>query len=706
MARLIDALIQEGLVTAEQLREARVKQVGAKKPLHELLVEMGAVDEEILIGVAAKVFKMPVAKLGDETVDTALMKLVPYEMTKQYGVFPLRRKAGLLVLAMSDPVDIVAEDAVRAAAKMEIQPILSTKSEIAAMIEKYYHADESVYDLLKNITEDVRINVTLRAETEGASGEDSIIRDAASPVARLVNLILADAVKLAASDIHIEPYERYLKVRYRIDGDLRDIMNIPDSLRFAVLNRIKILTDLDLAETRKPQDGRTRIQAYGRDINLRVSTVPTYYGQKAVLRLLDPQGAMVQLDKIGLAEAEKNILKEACSKSQGMILVTGPTGSGKTSTLYAALNFIRNEKSNIITIEDPVEYVIEGISQIQVNPVKEVTFANGLRSILRQDPNVILVGEIRDKETADIAFRASLTGHLVLSSLHTNSAAATISRLFDIGLEPYLVASSLSIVVAQRLVKLICPACRQEYIPAQSLLDVFRPYLDAYDIRTFFRGKGCRQCAFSGYAGRTAIFEVMRLDDTIKNLIVNRAAEDEIFKAAQSNGLIMLADAGMRKLKEGVTTLEELGKVVNVVNPEQNEPARVGSRARPVILVADDEDDIAKVIMVRLKNAGYDAVRAVDGEQAVECAVKEKPDLIIMDVMMPRMDGVQATRIIRSRLQTAAIPIVMLTAKSDLESELAGLDAGADDYLAKPFDAARLLARIKMLLKRNVHSDA
>jgi len=406
------------------------------------------------------------------------------------------------------------------------------------------------------------------------------------------------------------------------------------------------------------------------------------------------------MQQLGFTPDELKKMQKLFNSPQGMILVTGPTGSGKTSTIYAALGAIKNETKNIVTIEDPIEYLIDGINQIQANPKKDVTFANGLRSILRQDPDVILVGEIRDKETAEVAFKASLTGHLVFSTLHTNNAVATINRLLDIGLEAYLIASSLILIIAQRLVRVICESCKCEYEPDEQSRAKFSRSIKNLGISKFYHGKGCEQCGYTGYLGRTAIFEIFEINEKIRSLISEKAAEAVIAKEAQANGLKKLTESGMQKVALGITTIDEVARVVMVEEIETPEEEKKELREKPLILVADDEENIRKLVGMRLKTSGFDVIEAKDGQEAVEVAMSRQPDLIVMDVMMPRMDGFQATRRLRSELRTASIPIAMLTAKRDSTSEIQGFDAGADDYIAKPFDGARLLARVKVLLKR------
>ncbi len=699
MSNLLDALIKENLITIEQLQDAKDKQIGAKKPIQELLIEMGFIKEEDFMKTASMVLNMPVINPNNENIDSSTVDLISCETAKRYGVFPVRKKGNTLILAMSNPQDIMALDDIKLMTKMEVKLVLSKKSDISDCIKKYYQLDDSLYDLLKNVADDGKIESLKGGESKGEAISAGILEEH-SPIIKLVNLILSDAVKVRASDIHIEPQENYVDVRYRIDGYLKDIMRIPNNIHPRLSARIKILSNLDIAETRKSQDGRFTMSANGRKIDLRISIIPTYYGEKIVLRLLDAKEAKIELDKIGFQQKELSIFTETLNRPGGMVLVTGPTGSGKTSTLYAALNYIKSETKNIITIEDPIEYLIDGINQIQINPVKNITFTTGLKSILRQDPNVILVGEIRDKETAEIAFRASLTGHIVFSTLHTNSAVSSITRLLDIGLEPYLIASSIILIAAQRLVRIICPHCKEEYTPNEETIDKFGTYIEKFNIRKFYKGKGCEQCIFTGFLGRTAIFEILKIDEKIKDLISEKSTEDIILREARKRGMKQLNESGFEKVAKGITTLEEIGKVVGIVKEDKIYVEQKGLREKPKILIADDEEDILKVVEKRLKIAGYDVVKARDGKEAIEYAVKEKPDLIVTDVTMPRMNGFEATKILRSKLETAVIPIIMLTGRQDEKSELKGLDAGADDYITKPFSSEKLLARIKMLLKR------
>ncbi len=714
--KLVEELLDRKMVTPEQVEDARMKQVGAKKPIHEVLVEMDFIKEEDLLAVASKVFNLPIINLNNEVVDKSVLNLVSYEIAKRYGIFPLRKEENKLVVAMSNPQDIMALDDIRMITGLDIRPVLSMESDISKCIEEYYMVDDAIYDLMKNIVDDTKVALVKEGKSDKELFDVESLKGESSPVVRLVNLVLGDAVKAKASDIHIEPYEDNVTIRYRIDGFLKNIMKVPSKLSNSIAARIKILTDLDIAETRKPQDGRSKIMIGDHKIDLRVSLIPTFHGEKVVIRLLDTREAQAEIDNVGFQEEELRTVKEAIRKTQGMILVTGPTGSGKTTTIYAALNAIKSETINIITVEDPIEYLIEGINQIQVNPVKDVTFANGLRSILRQDPDVVLVGEVRDLETAEIAFRSSLTGHLVFSTLHTNSAISSITRLRDIGLESYLIGSSIILIVAQRLVRLICSNCKEEQEIDDKIKEKFSSFIEKHNIQKIYKGCGCDQCSYTGYSGRTAIFEILTIDEEIKELVSSKSSEGQMLQVARQSGFKTLAESGAQKISEGITTLEEMEhatdfpqevkknglkkaeeskaaeKISNQINQEINKKFR--------ILIVDDEEDIRFVLSTFFKSVGYGVLEACDGEEGIRMAHQERPDLIIMDVMMPVLDGISATKKLRSTLETASIPILMLTAKSTKDDELEGLDAGADDYVSKPFDREKLLARVRMLIQR------
>jgi len=531
------------------------------------------------------------------------------------------------------------------------------------------------------------------------------------PIVRLVNSILSDAARAGASDVHIEPSEASLQVRQRVDGLLREVLAIPHHLQDQTISRIKIISGMDIAERRKPQDGRCRLRFEGKRIDLRVSTLPTQFGEKIVIRLLGPDKAVLSLAELGFAPDNLRALQSALSRPQGMILLTGPTGSGKTSTLYAAINSIKSPTNNIITLEDPIEFQLPGVNQMQINPRAGVTFASGLRSILRQDPNVILVGEIRDQETASIALEAAQTGHLLLSTLHTNDAAATITRLIDLGIPPFLIASSLICIVAQRLVRRPCPACAAPQAPGAEAVEKLGGQSRLPPNGQWVSGRGCTACGGSGFKGRLAVHEVLPIDDEIRELITSRAPEQALRKASRRSGMRTLVEDGVAKAASGQTTLEDVVRIVAFSEPEAaapppppapapaDGPAKTGQGRR--VLVVDDSPTIMTVVKYFLELEGFEVMVADDGRLGLEMALAESPDVIVSDVMMPGMGGLEMVKALRLNPSTVHVPVLLLTSETSVDSEAEGLAAGADDYIAKPVEPKRLAARIKVALSRS-----
>jgi type IV pilus assembly protein PilB len=491
--------------------------------------------------------------LKDYLIDPEITKLIPEYLAKKYKAIPLFKIGDTLTVAMANPRDIMALDEIRMKCKIPmIEPVLSTDKAIITAIDQYYGVAGSFDDVVKSID-----RVNLPPVTEGA--ETRVLAKAAeeAPVIKLVNLIFMRAIKEKASDIHIEPEEDKVRVRFRTDGILHEVMTTPKNLQSVILSRIKIISEMDIAETRKPQDGRIRLRMENRALDLRVSSFPTIHGENLVLRILDKSSVIFGLAELGFAEKDLKDFEKLIHLPYGIILVTGPTGSGKTTTLYSALTTINSIEKNIITVEDPVEYEIPLIRQTQVNPKAGLTFAAGLRSILRQDPDIVMVGEIRDKETADIAIQASLTGHLVFSTLHTNDAPSALTRLVDMEVEPFLISSSVVGILAQRLVRVICKGCKEKHAATGALLKE----LGLREGADFYRGKGCDDCKSSGYSGRIGIFEFLRMSDDIKKLIMSKASADEIRKKAVQEGMRTLRDDGLDKARRGVTTIEEVLRV-------------------------------------------------------------------------------------------------------------------------------------------------
>ncbi|MCM3162950.1 GspE/PulE family protein [Metabacillus litoralis] len=543
--RLGDLLLDSGLITAEQLQSALAeKQKGQR--LGDALLERGFITEQQLIEVLEFQLGIPHVSLYRFPFDQKLIKLVSKEMAKRNLLIPIKIEGDKLFVAMADPMDFYAIDDLRLATGFQIETAIASKDDILRAINKYYEIDDSMSDIMNQLT------VQDEVQEEKITSDDS-------PVVRLVNQILQNAVQQKASDIHIDPQETKVLIRFRVDGVLKNERTFPKHMQSVLVARLKIMANLDITEHRVPQDGRIKMHIEFHPIDLRVSTLPTIYGEKIVMRILDLGSTLNDLNKLGFNSLNLKRFKTLIENPTGIMLITGPTGSGKSSTLYAALNHLNSEEVNIITIEDPVEYQLEGINQIQVNTNVGMTFAKGLRSILRQDPNIIMVGEIRDRETADVAVRASLTGHLVLSTLHTNDSLGTITRLVDMGVEPFLVASSLTGVVAQRLVRKVCRDCASEQAPTQREIEIFAKR--GLSIDKVVRGRGCGTCNMTGYKGRLAIHELLMLSDEMKRVIMNNEPFSRLRDLAIKNKTIFLIDDGLLKVKQGLTTTEEILRV-------------------------------------------------------------------------------------------------------------------------------------------------
>ena len=535
--RLSQVLIEKKLVTEKDLKRAREIQNKKGGSLSGILIGEGFVTEEDLMSIMSNTFNIPAINLSRYKIEKGCVNIIPEKISRQYRIIAICKLANTLIVAMSDPLNIFAIDDLKMLTNFNIEPVLSTETDILQAIDKFYASESgALSDIIKDQKES-------QVELIGIPKEEFDISDAAlegeTPnIVKIVNLILIEALKKRASDIHIEPEEDVLRVRYRIDGNLHEALSIPKKNQNAVLARLKIMSGMDITESRLPQDGRFKIRTHKKEVDFRVSVLPTSFGSKVVLRALDKASLSIGLDKLGFSEYALSKFKEAVDKPFGMILVTGPTGSGKSTTLYSVINQLNTPDRNIITIEDPVEYQVEGVTQVQANSDIGLDFANGLRSLLRQSPDVIMIGEIRDSETADIAIKASLTGQLVLSTLHTNDAATAINRLMDMGVEPFLIASSVILVAAQRLLRVVCKSCKG-------------------------KGEGCKKCSSTGYHGRQAVLEVLSIDDKIREMIISRASLDDIKNYAISQGMKTLREDAMEKYERGITTKEEAIRVTS-----------------------------------------------------------------------------------------------------------------------------------------------
>jgi len=550
---LVDILVGMGRITREQLNYAIELQKKRGDKLDRILVDEGIISKTDMMEIIGQQLGMPHIELNKNLVDPEIIKLVPEALAKKYMVFPVKLQNDVLLLAMSDPLDIFAVDEVKLAAGKEVQPAIASEEEIRLALETHY-GKRSAEKAAEDFAREYRIDGPTVPERELMEQVSN------APVVRLVNSIIEQATVSRASDIHIEPGGSRMRVRFRIDGRLQEIMSLPMQTHGPTVARIKIMSSLNIAERRIPQDGRVELETGGKSLDLRVSVLPTAYGEKVVIRVLDRSSFLLSQKQLGLIEENEVLFNRLMKVPHGIILVTGPTGSGKTTTLYAALRELNDVSVNIITLEDPIEYRLEGVNQMQVNPKAGLTFAGGLRSVLRQDPNIIMVGEIRDEETAALAVRAAITGHLVLSTLHTNDAASSVLRLLDMGVEPYLVASSLRGIISQRLVRKICTDCKTGYNAAKEELRVLGLPSDS-SVR-LFRGKGCSSCHGTGYRGRTAVHEIMVITEKHRELISRRASSDKLDRVSRDAGMMTLRENCARLVMKGITTVEEMAGAV------------------------------------------------------------------------------------------------------------------------------------------------
>ena len=564
-SRLGEILIKENLITSDQLRQAQEHQKASGARLGTCLMTLGIISDDEITGVLSRQYGVPSINLKYYEVDASVIKLIPQDTAVRYQIVPLSRVGSTLTIAMTDPTNVFAMDDIKFMTGFNVEPVVASETAIAEAITKFYgdtHSEEELTKVMKDLTGEDNPDLELAAEEQELNLAELERAAEEAPIIKLVNLILTDAVKRGASDIHIEPYERDVRVRFRIDGILQAVMAPPLKLRDAIISRIKIMAKLDISEKRLPQDGRIMIKYRKdgkiKDLDFRVSTIPALYGEKIVMRLLDKENLRLDMTKLGFEPESLAKFERAILRPYGMVLVTGPTGSGKTNTLYSSIARLNTPETNIMTAEDPVEFQLAGINQVQMKDQIGLNFAAALRAFLRQDPNIILVGEIRDFETAEIAVKAALTGHLVLSTLHTNDAPSTISRLMNMGIEPFLVATSVNLICAQRLVRKICEGCKAVLkIPDQAMLDA--GYTQE-EIKTteIFVGKGCAKCNKTGYKGRVGLYEVMEINDELRELILVGASALELKKKAMDNGMLTLRRSGLTKVALGMTTIEEV----------------------------------------------------------------------------------------------------------------------------------------------------
>jgi len=562
-----DIVREVAKISDEQLRQALEVQRESREPLAQILVTMGLISEKEKVRVLGRQWGIPFVDLSERQIDRDLLKLIPHHLLQRWKAVPIDRNGPRLVVAMSNPLDVYAIDQMRLVTGMDIESVIASTEDIAQALGQSASVREELQGALQDMTQEFGEAGDIQVEAGSKEGEDDVSVDQLremvddAPVVRLANLIIHQAIRDKASDIHIQPELSRVRIRYRIDGILHDVMTVPKKAQAPLGSRIKVMADLDIAEKRAPQDGRISLRTATGEYDFRVSTNPGVHGEKVVMRILDKRGVQVRLDQLGIPNIMMEDFEALINRSYGIIAVTGPTGSGKSTTLYSALNVLNSPEKNILTIEDPVEYQLPGLTQTQVNVRAGVTFASALRSFLRQDPDIILVGEVRDSETALIATEAALTGHLVFSTLHTNDAPTAVARLIEMGIEPFLVASAVIGMLAQRLVRVICPECKESYTPP---VEAFRRLNLAMDLEsvTFYRGRGCERCRHSGYRGRIGVFELMLISDHLRELILRKAPTHELRQAGLEAGMMTLRQDAMQKILEGITTMEEALRVV------------------------------------------------------------------------------------------------------------------------------------------------
>ena len=744
-----------GPLLAEGALERLVNDKESKTSLWERVLDARLLTEAEVLDAVASRCKLPVADLTQAS--NVGRDALPEPLARRYSVVPLTVTDALFEVATSNPFDIGAEQSLAFATGREVRMLLASPPRIREKLDQLYGSarrEGSVKDLLTGMEE---FGATALPDEQDEVDAEAIEAEASSrPIVKLVGVLLADGITSRASDIHIESGEQALTVRYRIDGVLRHAMTIPRKAGAPLISRIKIISGLDIADRLRPQDGRARVEVNGNPVDLRVSTLPATHGEKVVIRILNTQATMLSLEALGLYDDEQALINRLLTSKEGIILCTGPTGSGKTTTLYSCIRTIEGEGINIVTVEDPVEYRLgKNIVQVQTNEKTGLTFAAALRSILRQDPDIVLVGEIRDIETAQVAVQASLTGHLVLSTLHTNDAPNTVTRLVDMGLEAFKIGAALRGIIAQRLMRKLCPSCRTKQLMSD-VPDRLRSFIPSGT--TLWKAVGCGQCSQTGYRGRFSVVEILAMNPDIERLIGNNANADEIGQAARAAGMRTLFECGLKHLLDGHTSVDELLRVTDVpktgdvpagrskskgkakekakgassaavpaadenatgefevgdgFDPDEmlaglelvDEPSAAdvgtGATASATILLVEDEDSLRRVLKDLLEMEGYTICEARDGAEAMEQVDRHNPDLVLLDLNLPNVDGFTVLRKLRAEARTEHLPIVVLTARGDEENEVKVLRAGATDYITKPFRPRPLIARLAATLARS-----
>jgi type IV pilus assembly protein PilB len=771
--RLLQFLVKHGKVDPAKMQTVENSAATQGRPAISVLEALGVMSEDQVASALSGALKIPLVDLSGVVFDDAAVQLIDQQAALKMNVVPLRVEGNHLLLAMANPLDLEGIRDLEFATGRRIRPTVALRSAVLEAIEDCYKMPGAIGALLSQIPEAQKVAVVPEEQKGDDITEQELSREAErAPVIKMVNCIFDGALKNWASDIHVEPGPNLVYVRYRVNGILEEGLQLPKWVQSAIVARIKVMAKLDITKRHIPQDGRIKVRSDDRTVDVRVSSLPTSDGEKIVMRVLDSSTALRKLDSVGLTKRDLNALRTAIRKPEGMILVTGPTGSGKTTTLYAVIQEIFSPEINIVTIENPIEYEMKGVNQVEVNVKKGLTFADVLRSTLRQDPDVILVGEIRDRETAEVAFHAAQTGHLVLSTLHTLDTSATVTRLLELGVEHHVLASSLVAVIAQRLVRTVCERCAESVVVDDDTAKAL-----GLRVRSAMKGKGCAACRRTGFSGRTGVYEVMEVTKKVQHTIESKSPDSVLRRASRAEGMTTLIEDALAKIEAGRTTPEEvLGSVqveahgptcpqcsnpieerfavcpfcrhqlvrtcatcseplkpewticpsCGAVPKDQEDagtrvaaagaaatgkagsaspkvrPAEPGEITRPKILVVDDNEDLRMFIRKGLERVDPSLMfeEAANGMEALQRVQESPPHLILLDLMMPGIDGLEVCKRLRADLQTAFLPIIMLTARDDAASKKLGFLSGTDDYVVKPFDAEELAARVRRLLER------
>ncbi len=716
-------LIATGLVTQEQISEATKGNGGQKAGFLLNLFAQDGVDVDKTLQALAKIYKVPFIDLDHIEIDEDLVEKCSEELCNEFCFIPVAISAGEMIIAIADPMDYAGMDVLQFKLGQRVRPLFSNPLDIQKKIRDLFAAGEgSLDEVMSDLENTGEIQAFTDDEESKAETDIASLKKGAegSPIIKLVNGIIMKALQMESSDIHVEAGEKDSLVRLRVDGRLRPVMKFPSGAHPMLVSRIKIMSKLDISNTRTPQDGRTRIKISNKSFDMRISTLPSMYGEKVVMRILDKSGLSLSLDVLAFEKKADERIREAIARPTGAVLVTGPTGSGKTTTLYSFLHHINDEETNIVTVEDPVEFQIKGLNQVQVNAKSGMTFAAALRSILRQDPDVVMVGEIRDEETAHIALHAAQTGHLVMSTLHTNDAPSTVSRLVEMGTDPVALSSCLNIIVAQRLARRLCPRCKKKTTPTPEMITKY----DMPEDLEIYEPVGCDKCLNIGYKGRCGVHETLYVNDRVRKAIARGVSDQELMQVCREEGMYALFEDGMNKVLQGVTSVAEVMRLSiapedfsfqdridsdrNLMSLGQANEARDQGQLTPqedtkrnTVLLIDDSKSIRSLVGFILKSEGFDIAEAEDGRKGLDLLKQALPQvaLVIVDYDMPNMNGPEFVQEVRRQSKFDDIPVVMLTSRHDEDDEVLGLDSGADDYIIKPVEPMKLQARVRKILQ-------